>query len=106
MHQRLHFARHEAVVDEKIFFDAELGVVALKITGAVIFYAMTQDEVLRAGWSPDRIGLYETHLMQRAPQRGRRKKTVRDGEAAEVVDRDGHAEMFPRKNITSSLALR
>src|SRR6266404_9697588 len=36
MHQRVYRARHEAIVDKEVFFDAEFRVAAFEISGAVI----------------------------------------------------------------------
>src|SRR5437868_3230006 len=64
MHEPLHLPRHKAVVDEEIFFDAELSVAAFQITSAIIFDAMAQDEVLRARGSANWISLHKTELVE------------------------------------------
>src|SRR5690606_31675057 len=46
--QRQHAARHEAVVDEGVFFQPQALVAALQITGAVVAHAVVKDQVLRA----------------------------------------------------------
>jgi hypothetical protein len=76
---------YEAIVDEKVFLDAEFRVVALKIAVTVILHTMAQDQVLRAGWRADRIGLHKTKSVQRALQRGGCEQTLVDGETAKVV---------------------
>ncbi len=53
-------SRHEAVVDKKVFRNAELGVAAFEVACTVIFYSMAQDKVLRSGRCADRVGLHET----------------------------------------------
>ena len=60
MHELLQRSRHEAVVDKKVFRDAELGVAAFEIACTVIFHSVAQDKILRAGGCADRVGLDET----------------------------------------------
>src|SRR5579864_2757902 len=86
MHQRMNRARHEAVVDEEVFLDAEFRVAALEIAGAVILDAMAQNQILSAGRRANRIGLDKSELVKRTLQRRRREEALRDGEAAEVVE--------------------
>ena len=95
MHQRVYLARHEAVVDEEVFLDAELGVAAFEVAGAVILDAMAQDEILGASGRANRIGLDEAELVKRTLQRGRREEALRDGKAAEVVESDGRVNQEP-----------
>jgi hypothetical protein len=90
MHQRLNGSGYEAVVDEEIFFDVELRVVAFKVAGTVVLHAMAEDQILRAGWRADWVGLHETELLQRSFQRGRREQALVYGETAQVVERDSH----------------
>src|ERR1700730_3189747 len=90
MHQRMNRARHEAVVDEEIFLDAEFGVAPLEIASAVIFDAMAQNQILSAGRRANRIGLDKSEFVERAFQRRRWEEALRDGEAAEVVERERH----------------
>jgi hypothetical protein len=94
MHERLHFPGHEAVIDEEVFFDAELLVAAFEIAGTIIFHAMTQNQILSAGWCADRIGLHETHLLQCVRKRRGLEQAARDREAAQVIERNRHAEML------------
>ena len=90
MHERLQRSRHEAVVDEKVFRNAELGVAAFEIACAVIFHSMAQDQVLRTGGCADRVGLHETQLLQ-SPLQGRwREKRLGNGKAAQGVEVDRH----------------
>src|SRR5215472_15424229 len=42
MHQRVDRACHKAVVDEEVFFDAEMRVAALEIANAVVLDPVTQ----------------------------------------------------------------
>ncbi len=92
MHERVYGARHEAVVDEEILFEAELRVVALEIAGAVAPDAMAQHQVLSAGGGANRIGLDEAELVERALEGGRGEEAIGDGVAAEVVESDRHCE--------------
>ena len=62
MHQRVHFARHEAVVDEEVLLDRQLRIAALEVTGTVVDDAMAQRQVLRACRRADGIGLHEAEL--------------------------------------------
>jgi hypothetical protein len=59
MHQRLYGFRHEAVDNEEIFLHAELRKTAFQIAGPIILHAMAQDQILRASWGADRVGLDE-----------------------------------------------
>ena len=40
MHHGVGRARQETIVDEEVFLDAERGIAALKITGAIVLHAM------------------------------------------------------------------
>ena len=90
MHERLQLAGYEAVIDEEIFFDTELRVAAFQIAGTIIFDAMPQDQVLRAGWGADGIGLHEAEFFERTFERDRREQAARDGKSAQVVEGDRH----------------
>ena len=63
MHQRVMCARQKTVVDEEIFFDAELRVVPFEVAGAVAHNAVAQRQVLRPSGRSDRIRLHETELV-------------------------------------------
>ena len=90
MHQGMYRAGDEAIVDEEVFLDAELGVATFEVAGSVIFDAMAQDEILRASGRANRIGLHEAKPVERAFQRSGREKAIRDGKAAEVVESYWH----------------
>src|SRR5580704_16119924 len=96
MHQRLQFARNEAVIDEEVFVDVELGVSSLQISCAIALNAMTQDQVLRTSRRANRIGLHESHVVKSAFKRGRRKQTTRDRKAPQVVEGDRHPCMLSK----------
>jgi len=66
MHQPLHRFGHEAVVDEEVFFNSELCILPFKVSGTLVFDAMAQDQILRAGRGADRIRLYEAERLQSA----------------------------------------
>jgi hypothetical protein len=66
MHQRLQRSGHEAVIDEKVFLDAEGCIAAFEIAGMIILHAMAKDEILRASWGADGIGLDEGHTVEGA----------------------------------------
>jgi len=93
VHQRLQGPGYEAVVDEEVFFDAEFRVAALEVAGAVVLDAMAEHQVLSASGRADRVGLNEGQFMQGAFQRSRREETLGDGEAAQVVESERHAEL-------------
>ena len=88
MHQGLHGAGHEAVVDEEVFVNIEVGILSFQIAGAIAGHAMAQREVLRPGRRADRIGLHEAERIERALQRGGREKAASDGRAPQVIE--GH----------------
>ena len=62
MHQRVHFARHEAVVDEEVLFDRQARIATLEVTGTVVGDAVAKRQVLRARRGADGIGLNEAEL--------------------------------------------
>src|SRR5262249_37774923 len=64
MHKRLKRLRHKTVHDEEVFLDLEPGIQPLEVPGAVLFYAMTQNEVLSTCRRTDRIG-FEKNLSVR-----------------------------------------
>ena len=86
VHQHLHRARQEAVVDEDVLFDPERGVAPLEITGAVAADAMPERQILRAGRRADRVGLHERQIVDRAAESRRREETAGDRETPEVVE--------------------
>ena len=59
-------ARHEAVVDEGVFLDAERRVAAFEVAGAVALDAVAQRQVLRARRGADRVGLHEAERVDGA----------------------------------------
>src|SRR5215470_16458088 len=61
MHQCLQLTRHEPIIDEEVFFDAEPNVSALQITCAVILDPMPQDQVLRSSRRANRVRLNKLH---------------------------------------------
>jgi len=87
MHQGVHRARHETVVDEEIFLDSEFRVAAFEIAGAIIFHTMAQRKILRSCRSANRIGLHEAESVESALQGGGREKVAADSKAAQVVER-------------------
>jgi hypothetical protein len=86
MHQRLQESGYEAIVDEKVFLDAEFHVVALKIAGMVILHPMAQDQVFRRGRRADRISLYKAKSVQHALLRRGAEQTLVNGDTAKVVE--------------------
>ena len=48
MHERVDLTRQGSVVDEKVFFDGELRIKALKVAGAIVAHTMAQGEILGA----------------------------------------------------------
>jgi hypothetical protein len=66
MHQRLQLSRHEPVIDEKILLDVKFRIPPLQIARTVIFYAMSQDKILRSRWGAYGIRLQKLHPMQRS----------------------------------------
>ena len=89
MHQGAEGWGDEAVDDEEVFFDAESGVEAFEVAGAVGFDAMAEDEVLGAGGSSDGIGLDEGEAIEGALEGGGFEEAAGDGVAAEIVE-GGH----------------
>ena len=80
-------ARQKAVVDKKIFFDAELRVTAFEVAGAITNDAVAQGQVLRARRGSDRVGLHEAEALDRPPERGRLEQRAGDRVAAQGVER-------------------
>jgi hypothetical protein len=94
VHQALDFLRHEPVVDESIFLDAERRVAAFQVARPVTADAMPQRQVLRARRRADRIGLNETEAVQRPLERGGAEQAMGDGEAAKILERDSEFSYF------------
>jgi len=88
MHQRLQLAGDEAVGDEEVFLDAELGIAPFEIAGVIALHAMAEDQVLRPRRGSNRVGLHEPHAVKRACQRGRREQRAGDGKSPKLVERD------------------
>ena len=84
MHERLHTARQEAIVDEKVFLDVQPVVATLQVTRTVAPHTMAQRQVLGAGRGSDRVGLHEAHPHQRLGQCGRFEQTARNRIAAQL----------------------
>ncbi len=97
MHQRLMLARHETVVDEEVFFDRQLRIAALQVTGAVTRDAVAQRQVLGARRRAKRVGLDEAQPGNRPRQRGRFEQAARDGITAQVVESDRHPCIMPHR---------
>src|SRR5262245_29815918 len=79
MHKRLKRLRHKTVHDEEVFLDLEPGIQPLEVPGAVLFYAMTQNEVLSTCRRTDRIGLDKTHAIEGAFHCSRLEKATSNG---------------------------
>src|SRR5437879_611481 len=79
------FAREESVIDEVVFLDREFRVTPLQIAGAIVFYSMAQNQILRARRRPDRVGLHEAELSDGTRECGWREQRSRHGVAAQVV---------------------
>ena len=90
MHQRLDGGAQKAVVDEEVLLDAERGVAPLEIAGAIVVDPVTQRQILGARRRADRIGLDEAKPLDRLLQRGRTEQAAAHGEAAQIVETDGH----------------
>src|SRR5262249_1924275 len=86
MHQRVHRARYEAVVDDEVLLDAEARIAALEVARAVAAHAVAEREGLGANWGADRTGLQETQPLDRALQRRRREETASDRVGAKDVE--------------------
>ena len=89
VHQRLHRAGDEAVVDEDVFVNVEARVATFEIAGAIARHAVTKREILRAGRRADRVRLDEAEHVECALQRGRRKRLRATANRAQVVK--GHS---------------
>src|ERR1700733_5000256 len=85
MHQRLQGIRHETVVNEDVFLDAELRVIAFQIPGAVVLHSMAKGKVLSASRRADRVGLHKAQPIDGAFQGGGCEEAAGDGVAPQVV---------------------
>src|SRR6476660_3217568 len=94
MYQRLKCLRHKPVHDEEVFLDLELRIQPFEVSGVIIFYAMTQYEVLGTRRRTDRIGLDKTHPIEGAFQCSRLEKTTGDGIPPQMIQRDRHSELL------------
>src|SRR6187551_2745577 len=84
MHQRMHFARHEAIVDEEVLLDRQARIATLEVTGAVVGDSVAKRQVLRSRGSADGIGLNKAELRNCPAKRRRLEERAGDGVAAEV----------------------
>ena len=99
MHQRLHLPRHIPIIDEEILLDPERHIVPLQIARPISLHSLPQNQILRPGWRPNRIGLHESHPRQRPPQRRRRKERPRHREPPQIIEGQmwaGHAVISRR----------
>ena len=69
MHQRVHGARHEAVIDEEVLLDPEAREPPLEIAGAIVPDPVAQGQILRSRRRPDWVRLHEAQFFDRAFQR-------------------------------------
>lgn len=53
---------------EPILVDVQRGVLTFEITDPIATHSLSQDQILRPGWRPDRVGLHELHVRQRRSQ--------------------------------------
>ena len=88
MHECLDTPRKEAVVEEVVFLDGERGERPFQIAGTIVPHAMAQRQILRARGRANRVGLDEAEPVERALEGRGCEKAPRDGEAAQIVDRD------------------
>ena len=88
VHQRVRGARHEAVVDEEVFLDRQLGVAPFQVTRAVAADAVAQRQVLRPRRGADGVGLHETQFGDGLGQRRRLEEAAGDRVGAQCVDGD------------------
>ena len=95
MHEGLESSRHEPVVHEDVFLDAERGITALQVARAIAAHTRAQNQILRARRRTNRIGLHEPKPVERTLQRRRAEKTAGDGEAPEIVERHPHSMILP-----------
>jgi hypothetical protein len=95
MHQRVVPGAEEAVVDEEVLFDAELGIAAFEVARDVAVHAVAQREVLRACRCAQRIGLHEAQAVDRLRQRGGGEQAARQREAAQRGEVEAHRMILP-----------
>lgn len=85
MHQYLMCARKVAIVYEEILFNIQRWIASLKIACTIVFYAMSQYQILRTRRGANRVSLHEPQFFDGASERGRCKKGSGDGIASQVV---------------------
>ena len=91
VHERLHFAGYEAVIDEKVLFDPQFSITPFQIPGPVILHPVPQDQVLRPSWCANGICLHESHSLQGTFQGCGLKQTAANGEPPQILRRDRHS---------------
>jgi hypothetical protein len=62
----MRLARQESIIDEEVFLDLKFWITTLKVAGAVVAYAMAQNEILGARRGADRICLHKAQAINRA----------------------------------------
>jgi hypothetical protein len=97
MHQRLHLARDEAVIDEEVLFDAQLVVSALQVTRHIPIDTLAERQVLCACRRAYRIGLNESQRLDGLPERRRSKKAAANRKPSEIVQREGGGQCMGSK---------
>jgi hypothetical protein len=88
VHEGLQLSRDVPVVDKAVFLDLEFWIKTFKIAGVIVSDSLSQNQILRPGRSADRVGLYETHLLQRCLKRDRLRKVSRNSKAPQILERD------------------
>ena len=104
MHQRLQSTRDVTVVHKEVFFNVELRIATLQITGVIVLYPMPQYQILSPRRRPYRIGLQKTHLLKGAIQCSWPGKIPRDAVPPQVIERDGQI-LFSRSDDSTTLGI-
>ena len=76
---------HKTVVDEKIFFNGQLGVASLQITHLVARNTVAQGQILCARWRTQRVSLHKAQTLQGFGQARGREQAARYGITAQLI---------------------
>src|SRR5262249_51549523 len=85
MHQLLNGTGDKSVVDEEILVHVQFGVATFQIPGAIIRYAMAQNQILRPSRRANRVGLHKAEFLERGLQTDGSKQALPHRRAAQIV---------------------
>src|ERR1700733_1768381 len=89
MQQGQSLARQETVIDEEALFDRQARVAALQLAGAIVLYAVRENQILGSCGRAHRVGLDKAQARNGSSQAGGLEKAPRDCVAAKLLEAGG-----------------